>query len=157
MIDDCAKLQFVPVMEKVQTRLVFGGGLRLLQTSIRPALLGLVSSREVDSLMKEPEMRESGWVVSTGVGLQSPLLVEKIENGGSSVLKTLVSAPPSKGKVRAIDHTSTLGCALRSSFKTATSNIKHFCTPRSERMSLCNSCEPRMILLLKVQSLKFKA
>ncbi|CAK9048552.1 START domain-containing protein [Durusdinium trenchii] len=111
VIDDCAKLQFVPVMEKVQTRLVFGGGLRLLQTSIRPALLGLVSSREVDSLMKEPEMRESGWVVSTGVGLQSPLLVEKIENGGSSVLKTLVSAPPSKGKVRAIDHTS--GYAFR--------------------------------------------
>lgn len=103
MTDDCVKLKFVPLMESVQTRFSFPGG-RILRTTVKPLLLGLVSSREVESVMKEPETMPDGSVVSVGVGLQSPLLLEKIQQ--SDVLKALASEPPSKGKVRSVDHTS---------------------------------------------------
>ena len=68
MTDDCVKLKFVPLMESVQTRFSFPGG-RILRTTVKPLLLGLVSSREVESVMKEPETMPDGSVVSVGVGL----------------------------------------------------------------------------------------
>ena len=103
MTDDCVKLKFVPLMESVETRFRFRGG-RILRTTVKPLLLGLVPSREVESVMKEPETMPDGSVVSVGVGLQSPLLLDKIQQ--SDVLKALASEPPSKGKVRSVDHTS---------------------------------------------------
>lgn len=103
MTDDCVKLKFVPLMESVETRFRFRGG-RILRTTVKPLLLGLVPSREVESVMKEPETMPDGSVVSVGVGLQSPLLLDKVQQ--SDVLKALASEPPSKGKVRSVDHTS---------------------------------------------------
>ena len=72
----------------------------------RPTLIGLISAREVDSVLREPEIMPDGLVVGGGLGLQSPLFVDKIQQ--SDYLKAVASQPPSKGKVRAVDHTSTM-------------------------------------------------
>lgn len=45
-----------------------------------------------------------GLVVGGGLGLQSPLLVEKLSE--SKALRAVAAEPPSEGMVRAIDHTS---------------------------------------------------
>lgn len=103
MIDDCAKLQFVHLIEKVETRFIFNSG-RIIRTTIRPIFKGLVYPREVESVMKEPAKMQDGSVVSVGIGLHSPLLAGHIQN--SDFLKFLASEPPSKGKVRSLDHTS---------------------------------------------------
>ena len=102
MADNCVKLKFVPLIESIQTRFTFQGG-RILRTTVKPVFLGLVSSREVESVMKEPTKMPDGSVVSVGIGLQSPL-ADTIQQ--SDFLKRLASEPPSKGKVRSVDHTS---------------------------------------------------
>lgn len=105
--DNCLKLTFDPVIDTMTTRLHFGGGIRkgrVLRTMTRPTLMGIIQAREVDSVLREPEIMADGWVVGGGLGLQSPLLVDKIQE--SEYLKALAAVPPSKGKVRAIDHTS---------------------------------------------------
>ena len=104
--ETCLKLTFDPVIDTMTTRLCFGNGrARFLRTLTRPTLMGLISAREVDSLLREPEIMADGLVVGGGLGLQSPLLVDKIQQ--SDYLKEVASEPPSKGKVRAVDHTST--------------------------------------------------
>jgi len=103
--ETCLKLTFDPVIDTMTTRLRFGNGrARFLRTNTRPTLMGLISAREVDSLLREPEIMADGLVVGGGLGLQSPLLVDKIQQ--SDYLKEVTSEPPSKGKVRAVDHTS---------------------------------------------------
>lgn len=110
MTDDCVKLKFVPLMESIRTRFTFGRG-RILRTTVKPVLMGLVSSREVDSVMKEPEKISDGSVASVGIGLQSPILADKIQK--SDFLKALAVEPPSNGKVRSVDHTSPWIQAMR--------------------------------------------
>ena len=51
-----------------------------------------------------------GLVVGGGLGLQSPLLVEKLN--GSKRLREVAAEPPSEGMVRAIDHTSRELCNM---------------------------------------------
>ena len=105
--ETCLKLSFDPVIDTMTTRLQFGNGkARFLRTMIRPTLMGLISAREVDSVLREPEIMPDGLVVGGGLGLQSPLFVDKIQQ--SDYLKAVASQPPSKGKVRAVDHTSTM-------------------------------------------------
>ncbi|CAJ1367325.1 unnamed protein product [Effrenium voratum] len=106
--DDCLKLKFVAMMENIQTRRFNDRGC-LVRTTIKPVLLGLVSPREVESIMRPPEARD-GWVASVGIGLHSPLFIEKVQQ--SSSLLALAASPPSKGKVRAVDHTSALALIL---------------------------------------------
>lgn len=103
--ETCLKLSFDPIIDTMTTRLMFGDGkARFLRTMTRPTLMGLISAREVDSVVREPEVLPDGMVIGGGLGLQSPLLVEKIQQ--SDYLKAVASEPPSKGKVRAVDHTS---------------------------------------------------
>jgi len=103
--ETCLKLSFDPVIDTMTTRLQFGNGkARFLRTMTRPTLMGLISAREVDSVLREPEIMPDGLVVGGGLGLQSPLFVDKIQQ--SDYLKAVASQPPSKGKVRAVDHTS---------------------------------------------------
>ena len=105
--ETCLKLSFDPVIDTMTTRLQFGNGkARFLRTMTRPTLMGLISAREVDSVLREPQVMPDGLVVGGGLGLQSPLLVDKIQQ--SDYLKAVASQPPSKGKVRAVDHTSTM-------------------------------------------------
>ena len=105
--ETCLKLSFDPVIDTMTTRLQFGNGkARFLRTMTRPTLMGLISAREVDSVLREPEIMPDGLVVGGGLGLQSPLFVDKIQQ--SDYLKAVASQPPSKGKVRAVDHTSTM-------------------------------------------------
>ncbi|CAJ1373470.1 unnamed protein product [Effrenium voratum] len=103
--ETCLKLTFDPVINSMTTRLRFGDGrARLLRTMTNPTLMGLISAREVDSVLREPEKLPDGTVAGGGIGLQSPLLVDKVKE--SEWILALAAVPPSAGKVRAVDHTS---------------------------------------------------
>ena len=52
------KLKFDPVINTMTTRHSFADGkARFLRTITRPTLMGLISAREVDSVLREPESR----------------------------------------------------------------------------------------------------
>ncbi|CAE7761801.1 unnamed protein product [Symbiodinium pilosum] len=106
--DTCLKLSFDPALASIQTRLHVGsrkdGHVRMIRTITRPMLLGLISAREVDSVVRDPAPLPDGSIIGGALGLQSPLLLKKIEQ--SQALQSLASQPPSSGKTRAIDHTS---------------------------------------------------
>lgn len=102
---DCLKLKFDPVLEAIEIFQVFQGGqARLMRTSTRPALMGLISARECDSvqgvLRRLPDQR---WIQAS-VGLQSLYLKEHVQ--GRPALETLAALPPTSGRIRAFDQTS---------------------------------------------------
>lgn len=102
---DCLKLKFDPTLATIQIMHTFDAGQkRLVRTNTKPVLLGLISGREVDSLVSEMrQLSDQRWVQGS-VGLYSPYLESHVR--GNSSLETLHSLPPSPGKVRAHDHTS---------------------------------------------------
>lgn len=105
--EGCLKLSFDPALDSIVTRKHVGRKgpkARLVRTITKPMLLGLISAREVDSLVRDPAAQPDGSILGGALGLQSPLLVEKIRQ--KDALKTLSSAPPTPGRTRAIDHTS---------------------------------------------------
>ncbi|CAE7390619.1 unnamed protein product [Symbiodinium sp. CCMP2456] len=105
--EKCLKLSFDPALDSIVTRKHVGRKgpkARLIRTITKPMLLGLISAREVDSLVRDPAAQPDGSILGGSLGLQSPLLVEKIRQ--KDALKTLSSAPPTPGRIRAIDHTS---------------------------------------------------
>ena len=112
--DTCLKLSFDPALASIQTRLHVGsrkdGHVRMIRTITRPMLLGLISAREVDSVVRDPAPLPDGSIIGGALGLQSPLLLKKIEQ--SQALQSLASQPPSSGKTRAIDHTSALAARV---------------------------------------------
>ena len=110
--EDCLKLSFDPALDSIQTcrRIVRGNDrqVRLIRTITKPMLLGLISAREVDSVVRDPAAQPDGSIIGGALGLQSPLLIEKVQSDMSNGLGTLSSRPPTPGRTRAIDHTSIL-------------------------------------------------
>jgi len=102
--EDCLKLKFDPVLESFNIHSLEAGKLRLVRTNTRPALLGIVGPREVDSVLGGWRRLADKRIISAAVGLQSPFLKQHIQ--GSPRLEALSQAPPSAGKIRAMDHTS---------------------------------------------------
>lgn len=103
--ESCLKLKFDPILESFQNRSVFADGqIRLLRTTTRPTLMGLISAREVDSILREWRQLPDGRVMQGGLGLQSPYFAKHVL--GSPALEHLHQAPPSSGRVRAVDHCS---------------------------------------------------
>mmetsp|Transcript_28928 Transcript_28928/g.54270 ORF Transcript_28928/g.54270 Transcript_28928/m.54270 type:complete len:324 (+) Transcript_28928:59-1030(+) len=105
--DNCLKLRFDPAIDSFRTRLEMEnttGRVRLIRTITKPMLLGLISAREVDSVLKEPDRLPDGSVVGGALGLQSSLLWAKIQK--NERLHSLSLQPPTHGRIRAIDHTS---------------------------------------------------
>eukprot|EP00439_Symbiodinium_sp_Y106_P068879 s4095_g11.t1 len=106
--ESCLKLSFDPALDSIVTRKHVTGRegpkARLIRTITKPMLLGLISAREVDSLVRDPAAQPDGSILGGALGLQSPLMAEKIRQ--KDALRTLSSAPPTPGRTRAIDHTS---------------------------------------------------
>jgi len=109
--ESCLKLSFDPALDSIVTRKHVTGRdgregpkARLIRTITKPMLLGLISAREVDSLVRDPAAQPDGSILGGSLGLQSPLMAEKIRQ--KDALRTLSSAPPTPGRTRAIDHTS---------------------------------------------------
>ena len=114
--ESCLKLSFDPALDSIVTRKHVtcrdgreGPKARLIRTITKPMLLGLISAREVDSLVRDPAAQPDGSILGGALGLQSPLMAEKIRQ--KDALRTLSSAPPTPGRTRAIDHTSALADA----------------------------------------------
>ena len=108
--ESCLKLSFDPALDSIVTRKHVTGRegpkARLIRTITKPMLLGLISAREVDSLVRDPAAQPDGSILGGALGLQSPLMAEKIRQ--KDALRALSSAPPTPGRIRAIDHTSAL-------------------------------------------------
>jgi len=109
--ESCLKLSFDPALDSIVTRKHVTGRdgregpkARLIRTITKPMLLGLISAREVDSIVLDKAAQPDGSILGGSLGLQSPLMAEKIRQ--KDALRALSSAPPTPGRIRAIDHTS---------------------------------------------------
>lgn len=104
--EGCAKLRFDPSLASFETRLTvpapWGEPVKYFRIHSRPALLGLISAREIDSICGVRDLPD-GRRLEVGVGLRSPVMVQHC--GGSSRISQLQAETPTPGMVQAKDYT----------------------------------------------------